>query len=120
MSDLKMPYLNTVILAGRLVADPHPLNGAEGRVGAALTLAVNRFRPGKANVTTFVELIAWGQPAEAAIKFCAKGSAVLVHGALAQYERKNGKGPTTKTLQVSVVSLSLLDRKVPDESDPED
>lgn len=114
MSELKLPSLNDVTLCGRLVADPHALVAKGDRPGAAFTLAVNRYRVGKPTVTSFIDCIAWGQPAEILTTYCVKGSAVLIHGSLAQHEKQQAKGPSIKVLQVSVAAVSLLDRKSPD------
>lgn len=114
MPELKLLYLNQVNLVGRLVADPHKLTANGDRTGAAFTLAVNRYRQGKATVTTFIDCCSWGQPAEFLVAHCAKGSAVAVFGSLAQYEKKQTKGPPLKQLQVSVVSVQLLDVRTPD------
>lgn len=120
MPELKLLYLNQVNLVGRLVAEPHKLTANGDRTGAAFTLAVNRYRQGAKSVSTFIDCCCWGQPAEFLLAHCAKGSAVAVFGSLAQYEKKQPKGPPVKQLQVSVVTVQLLDRKDKDDHDVPD
>jgi single stranded DNA-binding protein len=110
MSELKMPYINEVRLAGRLVADPHPLEATGGRPGAAITVASNRYVKGKQPFTTYVDVVCWGDLATAVVTHLAKGSAVLVSGSLAQYEKKQTKGPKLKVLQVSASQIQFLDK----------
>lgn len=112
MPELKLPYLNEVRLVGRLVADPHPLEAAGNRPGAAITIASNRYVKGRdaKTFTTFVDVICWGDLATAVVQHLAKGSAVLVSGSLAQYEKKQAKGPKVKVLQVSASQIQFLDK----------
>jgi len=118
---LKLPYLNVVMLAGRLVADPHKLD-ASGREGSAFTLAINRtVGRGKPAISTFVDVVVFGDTATACNTYLAKGSAVMVTGSLANYERKREKGPATKTLQVSAAAVQFLSPKPeqPEDEAPE-
>lgn len=107
MSELKIPYLNVVHLAGRLVHDPHKLTAEGGRVGVSFVLACNRYQKGKPTISTFVEMVAWGDLAEVLLTYCTAGSALLIEGGLAQYEKKG----QPKKLQVSVQTAQLLDKK---------
>jgi single stranded DNA-binding protein len=116
MPELKLPYLNEVRLVGRLVADPHSLEATGGRPGAALTVASNRYVKGRDAKTysTYVDVVCWGDLATAVINHLAKGSAVMVDGSLAQYEKKPKKGPAVKVLLVSASQIQFLDK--PDSS----
>ncbi len=109
---LKLPYLNLVTFCGRLVADPHPLKAAGDREGSAFTVAINRpTGRGKESVSTFVDCVAFGDTATACNKFLARGSAVLVSGALSTYEKKRDKGPAQKSLQIAVAACQFLSPK---------
>jgi single-stranded DNA-binding protein len=114
---LKMPFINTVALAGRLVSNPHPLKGSNDRAGSAFTIAVNRHVRGQKPITTYIDVVAWGSVAEAANKHLQSGDAVLVSGSLNNYDKKNGSG-TVKVLQVSAAAVQFLTRR--DESAPEE
>lgn len=108
MPELKLPVLNQVLLSGRLVADPHPLKAKDETPGAAFTLASNRYIPQtKKQVTTFVDVVVWGDTAVAVTTNLAKGSPVIVSGALAQYQKRNGK-TEVKVLQVSASTVQFL------------
>lgn len=107
---LKMPFINSVSIAGRLVSNPHPLKAGNDRVGSAWTIAVNRHVKGQKPVTTYVDVICWGSVAEAANKHLQSGDAVLVSGSLNNHEKKNGAG-TTKVLQVSAAAVQFLTRR---------
>lgn len=113
---LKLPVLNQVTICGRLVAEPHPLKSGD-RDGSAFTIAMNRpTGKGRESVTTFVDCVAWGDTATAANKYLGRGSAVLISGALATFEKKRDKGPAQKILQLSVAALQFLSPK-PEGSD---
>ena len=107
MQNVKLPYLNTVMIAGRLVKDPHPLSAEGDREGSAFTVAINRYIPRKKTITTFADVICWGDTAKAVNTHCKGGDAVLVSGSLATY--KNGSTPAK--LQVSASAVQFLSRK---------
>jgi len=116
--ELKLPFLNLVVISGRLVADPHPLKAKDETQGSAFTIASNRYVPqSKKQVATFVDIVVWGDTAAAVNASLVKGSPVIVTGALAQYTRKNGK-TETKQLQVSAQQVQFLARKVADDDAP--
>lgn len=115
---LKLPQLNQVTLCGRLVAEPHKLTAAGDREGTAFTLALNR-QGGKDKkaIVTYVDVTAWGDVAVACNKFLGTGSAVMVSGALANFEKKREKGSAIKVLQVSASAIQFLSSP-PEKSDP--
>lgn len=105
--ELRMPYINVVMIAGRLVDDPHPLTGKDDTPGCAVTVAVNRWSKGKTVATTYVDAIAWGDTAKAMTENLGKGSPVFIVGSLGQYAKKTGK-VEVKRLQVSIQSCQFL------------
>lgn len=107
MAELKLVYLNLVLLVGRMVDDPHPLSGKDDTPGAAFTLACNRWVKGKTVSTTYADCICWGDTAKAVIASCGKGSPILITGSLANYNKTRGK-VEVKVLQVSVQSCQFL------------
>lgn len=117
MNDLKLPYLNLTLQSGRLVAPPVELPTSSERKGATFTIATNRYRRGHPATTTFIDCVAWEQPAEFVLGFCGTGSAVLVTGSLTNFERRNGTGPGKRALQVTASQVQLLDRKPADEAE---
>jgi len=112
--ELKLPYINSVLICGRLVADPHPLVAKGDRPGASFTVACNRYMKGRPSIATYVDVVCWGDVASAVVTCCATGSPVFVAGCLAQHERKNGKSPARKVLQVNAVTVQFLAKKETD------
>ncbi len=115
---LKMPFINSVSLAGRLVSDPHPLKGGNDRVGSAFTIAVNRYQADKKSVVTYIDCVCWGAVAEAVNDKVKQGDAVLVSGALNNHDKKSGSG-TVKVLQVSASAIQFLTKHEEPVSEPE-
>ncbi len=102
---LKLPYLNTVMIAGRLLADPRPASGDNGAVGATFKVAVNRYPKSRKPITTKIEVTCWGSLAEGANRKLQAGDAVLVSGSLQQDERQRG------ALYVAAAHLQFLDEE---------
>lgn len=86
MSDLKMPDLNVVVLAGRLTRDPELKYTASGMAVCRMGLAVSRFFKGKdgekREETTFVDVVVWEKSAEYCGQRLRKGRPVVVEGRL--------------------------------------
>lgn len=81
-----MANVNKVLLIGNLTRDPELRYTPKGTAVADLGLAVNRRVPdGSGNwneETTFVDVTVWGNTAENAQKYLAKGRAVFIEGRL--------------------------------------
>ncbi len=86
MSDLRMPSLNKVFLAGRLTRDPELRYTPGGAAVCKLGLAVSRFFKGrdgeKKEETLFVDVTAWEKTAEYCGQRLKQGRPVLVEGQL--------------------------------------
>lgn len=86
MSDLRMPSLNKVILAGRLTRDPELRYTPGGAAVCRLGLAVSRFFKGrdgeKKEETLFVDVTAWEKTAEYCGQRLKQGRPVLIEGRL--------------------------------------
>ena len=79
--------LNDTKLVGNLVKDPEINHTPKGTPVANITLGVNESyngEDGKRQVTTFVDVQAWGPSAENLVKLVRKGQEVFVEGALRQ------------------------------------
>lgn len=81
-----MASYNRVILAGNLTRDPELRSLPSGNAVLRMSLAVNRRYTGKDGETreevTYVDIDAFGKPAETIAKYCSKGSGILVEGRL--------------------------------------
>ena len=97
MSDLRMPDINKVMLAGRLTRDPELQYIPSGTALCKMGLAVSRKYKTKTGEmredTLFVDVTTWGASAEYCGEHMRKGAPVLVEGRLQldQWESKEGE-----------------------------
>lgn len=110
MADLKMPSLNTVILSGRLVADPELRYTPKGTAVCSFRIAVSRYYRDRESgefkeETSFFNVVVWDRMAEMAGERLRKGSPVIIEGTLnsRSYEAQDG----TRRYVVEVVSRRL-------------
>jgi single-strand DNA-binding protein len=111
-----MPNLNKVMLMGNLTRDIEMRNLPSGMAVAAFGLAVNRrwknAQGEQQEEVTFVDLEAFGKPAETMNQYLRKGSAVFIEGRLKldQWDDKDG-GKRSK-MKVVVESFQFIDGKL--------
>jgi single-strand DNA-binding protein len=112
-SEVKLPALNKVMLAGRLTRDPEMRYAGEAPV-ANLGLAVNRRYKDKTGEwkddTCFVNVVFWRKQAELVNQYLKKGSAVLVEGRLQSRSWDTKEGEKRNTLEVLGDRVEFLDR----------
>ena len=86
--------LNSIIIMGRLTADPELRTTASGLSVTSFSVAVDRnyTRSGEEKKTDFLNVVAWRQQADFVTKYFRKGSMIAVQGSLQtrNYEDKNG------------------------------
>ena len=86
--------LNSIIVMGRLTADPELRSTSSGLSVTSFTVAVDRgyVRAGDEKKADFIPVVAWRQTADFVSKFFRKGSMIAVQGSLQSrsYEDKNG------------------------------
>lgn len=86
--------LNSIIVMGRLTADPELRSTSSGLSVTSFTVAVDRgyARTGEERKTDFIPVVAWRQTADFVSKYFRKGSMIAVQGSLQtrNYEDKNG------------------------------
>ena len=86
--------LNSVILMGRLVADPELRTTTTGKSVATFRIAVDRGYSKNAAERTadFITIVAWEQTANFVCRYFAKGSMIAIQGSIQtrQYEDKTG------------------------------
>lgn len=88
-----MKVLNTIIVMGRLTADPELKKTNSGISVVSFTLAVERsYKTGEERQTDFIDVTAWRSTAEFIEKYFSKGQMMVVQGMLQtrNYEDKNG------------------------------
>lgn len=112
--------MNTILLMGRLTADPEIRATQEGIQIARYTLAVDRQAAKQEKRTDFIPCVAFAKKAEFAEKHLKKGTKIAVEGRLQseQYTDKEGKKRTSYT--VVVEAHYFCDSKKQDEQKPEE
>jgi single-strand DNA-binding protein len=114
MSELRMPAINQVALAGRLVQDPELRQSENGALRLSARLAVNRSyrdRSGQwQEEASFFNLVLWHKQAEYAASRLHNGSPVLVTGRLRSYSWKGEDQQPHSLVDIQVRNLQVLER----------
>lgn len=105
--------MNSVILTGRLTAEPELKYTASGTPVCSFILAVDRNT--KKDETDFPNIVAWRNTAEFASKYLGKGRKIIVEGELRTrtYEDKNGS--KHKVTEVFADRIEFADSKKKDD-----
>ncbi|MFR1179479.1 MAG: single-stranded DNA-binding protein, partial [Bacilli bacterium] len=76
--------LNSVVLMGRLTAEPELRHTPNGIAVTSFTLAVNRSyaKAGSERATDFIDIVAWRNTAEFVSRYFTKGQLVAVEGSI--------------------------------------
>lgn len=87
--------MNTVILMGRLTADPELKHTANDTAVTSFSIAVDR-PMSKEKTADFINVVAWKKTAEFITKYFHKGSMIAIQGSLQtrRYEDKDGNKRT--------------------------
>lgn len=105
--------MNTVMLIGRLTADPEARESQNGTV-ASFTLAVDR-QKGEAD---FIRCVAFGKTAENVMKYSGKGLRAAVQGSIRTGSYTNKNGDKVYTTDVNAFRVEFLDWKEKQEEQP--
>lgn len=115
MSDLRMPDLNKVIVAGRITRDPELKYTNANRAFCRLSVANSRrYRVKEGSdwqeETTFIDVVVWGPQAEYVGQRLGKGRPVLVEGRLRTSEWEDRQtGQKRSKLEVNAERVIPLD-----------
>ena len=114
MSDLKVPDLNRVLLAGRLTRDPELSYLPSGTAVCKMGLAVSRFyrtQDGeRKEETSFFNIKVWSKQAEYCGQYLKKGRPVLIEGSLRSNEWEDKTtGQKRSAIEVNAVRVQQLD-----------
>ena len=117
MAELKMPDINSVIIAGNLTTAPSFRKTTNGTPVANFYIASNRrFKDNtgqwRENVC-YVGVVAWYKLAESCAENLHKGSAVLVDGELQSRIWKNEDGSTKNVVEIKARRIQFLNRRHP-------
>jgi len=105
--------INNVVLVGRLTKDADLRYTQSGRAVATFTLAVNRqFKnPQGQYDADFINVVIWGQSAEALSKYTNKGSQIGVTGRIQTRNYENQQGQRVYVTEVVADSFQFLESR---------
>lgn len=113
MSDLRMPDLNQVTVAGRLTYDPELKHTAAGKPYTRFGIANTRHFKGsdgeRREDTAFINGTIWGTAAEWMAERLKKGRPVLVEGSLKSNEWEDKDGKKRRDLTINAQKVTPLD-----------
>jgi single-strand DNA-binding protein len=115
VTELRVPEINRLVLAGRLTRDPDRRFGADGTAVTRFDIAFHRryrTRSGQVGESTgYVSINTYQRLAEVCGEFLKKGSPVLVEGRLQMREWKTPRGETRSRLEVQADNVHFLERR---------
>jgi single-strand DNA-binding protein len=114
MADLKMPELNSVIIAGNLTKDPIFRQTTNGTPVVNFSIA-RRYRDSKDDWqedVCYVGIVAWNKLAESCRDKLKKGNAVLVEGELQSRTFKTEKGDSKTIVEIKARRIQFLNKKL--------
>lgn len=119
MVALKMPDINTVLIAGNLTCDPSFRKTTNGTPVANFYMASNRkFKDNtgqwRENVC-YVGVVAWYKLAESCYENLKRGSAIVVDGELQSRSWRNNDGTSRNVVEIKARRIQFLNRKPPQE-----
>ena len=105
--------LNTVILMGRMTADPELKKTPSGVSVTAFTVAVNRsyVKQGEERQSDFIECVAWRNTAEFISKYFRKGQMIAVQGSILTRSYEDKQGNKRKAVEVLVDKADFCGEK---------
>lgn len=104
--------INSVVLTGRLTADPELKTTTSGISVISFSIAVDRaYKSGDNKQTDFINIVAWRNTAEFISKYFTKGSAIGIEGSIQtrKYEDKNGNSRVA--VEVVANQVHFIERK---------
>lgn len=99
--------MNSVILTGRLTADPELGYTPSQKAMCRFTLAVDRTKEG----ADFIRIVVWDRQAENVNRYLHKGSKCAVNGRIQTGSYKDKDGKTVYTTDVVATNVEFLDSK---------
>ena len=112
MGDLKMPELNSVIVAGNLTKDPVYRQTSNSTPVVNFAIAANRKYRDSNNMwqedVCYVGVVAWNKLAESCKDKLKKGSAVLVDGELQSRSWRTDEGHNRSIVEIKAKRIQFL------------
>lgn len=116
MSDLKMPEINYVIVAGNLTKDPIFRQTTNNTPVVNFSIASNRKYRDSSNQwqedVCYVGIVAWNKLAESCRDRLKKGSAVLVDGELQSRNWKSEEGHNRSIVEIKARRIQFLNKRL--------
>ena len=106
--------LNTILLAGRLTADPELRRTQNNIAVTSFTLACERDLKNKSTgerETDFIDVVVWRQTAEFVERFVKKGEMVIVKGRLQIRNSVDKDGNKRRNAEIQAESVYTLPRQ---------
>lgn len=118
MNPLRLGYLNSVQVMGRLVADPELRYTQKGAPVCSFRIASSRRYKNRETGewqedTLFISISAWRRQAELANDFLKKGSAVLIEGRLRSRQWESNQGEKRSAIEIVARRIQFLDAPTP-------
>ena len=115
MADLKMPEVNSIVIAGNLTKDPTIRQTMNGTPVANFTIASNRKYRDASNQwqeeVCYVGVVAWNKLAESCGTRLKKGNAVLVDGELQSHAFKTDDGFNRNVVEIKARRIQFLNKR---------
>lgn len=114
MADLKMPEINSVVVAGNLTKDPIFRETSNKTPVVNFSIAANRRYKDSSNQwqedVCYVGIVAWNKLADSCRNMLKKGSAVLVDGELQSRSWKTDDGHHRTIVEIKAKRIQFLNR----------
>lgn len=114
MGELKMPELNSVLVAGNLTKDPIFRQTSNNTPVVNFSIAANRKYKDSSNNwqedVCYVGVVAWNKLAESCKERLKKGSAVLVDGELQSRSWKTEDGHNRSIVEIKAKRIQFLNK----------
>ena len=109
--------MNSVVLIGRLTADPELKHTQNGNAVTGFSIAVDRpyQKSGEERQADFIDIVAWRGTAEFICKYFKKGRKIAVQGAIQTRSYTDKDGNKRKAFEVLAEKVEFADSK-PSES----
>ena len=100
--------INSVVIMGRLTADPELKTTSSGLSVTRFTVAVDRqYQKDKEKKADFINVVAWRQTAEFVSRYFSKGSMIAVQGSIQTDKYKDKSGNSRTSFQVVADNVSF-------------
>ena len=112
--------LNSIILMGRMCADPELKSTPQGVPVCSFSIAVDRdYTSGTEKQTDFINIVTWRQAAEFVSRYFAKGRMIIVKGSMQSHKWQDKDGNSRLSWEVVADRVWYGDSKKNNEPDNE-